>query len=136
LPHQSLRSLNTLLLSLSLLVGCIGSVTPTPQGEADGGSQTPPISPDESDGGAEIPDGGNLGPTDFDAGVGCADTWENYGQEVFQTTCASCHLHDQTDYKDVAKVRATASAIAQRVTSDEMPVGLKLSASAKNRLLD
>jgi hypothetical protein len=118
------------ILLLLPLVSCVG--TP-PLVDEDGG--TPVSIPDAGDAGGPV-DPPPIDPRDFDAGVGCSDTWESYGRAAFQTTCVGCHVHDHTDYADVANVRATAGAIVQRVTSDEMPMGMKLSATDKNRLLD
>lgn len=102
---------------LGWAAGCSGTMVP-----ADGGTT--------EDGGGVTVDAG--GPDGGD----CSDTWEDYGQLFFTTTCASCHDHDHSALTTRAGVLAQSALISQRVSSGQMPMGAQLSEADRVRVLD
>ncbi len=81
------------------------------------------------------PDSGTPPPASDAGPVACTDTWEGYGQAFFAANCVTCHVHDHSNFADVAAVRGELALITQRVSSGLMPQGATLSASDQQRLL-
>jgi|GEM_PF-2993853 len=69
------------------------------------------------------------------ASLTCNDTWQNYANGFFATTCiGSCHRHDQS-FATVDLVRGRADAVRQKVESGAMPLDSTLSEAERLRLL-
>lgn len=64
------------------------------------------------------------------------DTWADYGQAFFTTTCADCHDNDHTAMTDHGFLQRQITRITGRISAGNMPVGRTLSASERGRLLD
>lgn len=64
------------------------------------------------------------------------DTWANFGQAFFATTCESCHTHNHSgQFSTQAQVLGDPS-IRTRIAVGNMPEGTTLTTAQKNRILD
>jgi hypothetical protein len=86
--------------------------------------------------GVVMPPAPDAGATDDGGANTCADTWEGYGQAFFATNCVTCHVHDHSNFADVAAVRGELALITERVSTGLMPQGATLPAAQQQRLLD
>lgn len=77
--------------------------------------------------------GGSTTSSTADCSTG-TDTWANYGQAFFTTTCRTCHEHTN-QFGTQAAVLASLNSIESEISSGKMPEGTTLSASDKARVL-
>jgi hypothetical protein len=143
---------------------CVGGVNPrcgkacTTDADCTVGTATSTCAPVSIGGGAATPVGGGATPSRGGAAapignesctpaddvcgtaltsavLTCNDTWANYAQNFFATTCiGSCHRHDQT-FPTVTAVRGLADAIRSEVETGAMPAGTPLPQADRLRLL-
>jgi hypothetical protein len=116
-------------------VGLVGGATPV------GGGASPPIGAKTQPLSAGIaqrsctPSDAVCGTGKTSAALDCSDTWDNYANDFFATTCiGTCHHHDTT-FTTVDLVRRQADAIRSEVESGAMPQDRTLPDADRRRLL-
>lgn len=112
-----------------MLAGC-GAV----EGSDDAGVVTDAgqmvVDSEADDAGMEVVDAGMM---TMDAGMQCTpDTWSNFGEGFFQSTCSGCH----PVFSNVANVRARRPEITSRIETGNMPQGRTLTTAQKDRVLE